>query len=155
MLEELLKGRETIRNPIRGNTAGGSGEIVYGTLDDLLPSIVRSLHTLPGVLHRLERAVRRFENLEASTSSTDSEPSYTVRQVAELFQVSTTKVYLMTEKGELRSYKVGNQVRIKASDIREFQNRHTKAADTEAKKRKPRSYNKSEANKIFGEGWAD
>jgi excisionase family DNA binding protein len=68
--------------------------------------------------------------------------------------VSTTKVYLMTEKGELRSYKVGNQVRIMASDIREFQNRHTRVADAGVKK-KARSYNKSEADRIFGEGWAD
>ena len=154
MLEELLRPREIIKNRLPGTAVEGSGEIEYGTLEELLPGIVRSLYTLPGVLHRLEKAVRRFENLEASSPSTDSEPSYTVRQVAELLQVSTTKVYLMTEKGELRSYKVGNQVRIKASDIRDFQNRHTKAAGAGVKK-KPRSYNKSEADRIFGEGWAD
>jgi excisionase family DNA binding protein len=98
--------------------------------------------------------MRRFEKLEAQTPGSETDPSYTIRQVAELFQVSTTKVYQMTEKGELPSYKVGNQVRIKASDTREFQNRRTKVREA-TRKKKPRSYNKSEADRIFGQGWAD
>ncbi|MBI2806518.1 MAG: helix-turn-helix domain-containing protein [Planctomycetes bacterium] len=153
MLEELLKKREVIRN--RGTASNGSGEIEYATVDDLLPTIASSLCQLPGLLHRLERTMRRFEKPEPSSPASETDPSYTVRQVADLFQVSPTKVYQMTEKGELRSYKVGNLVRIKVSHIREYQDRHTKVMETGTKKKKPRSYDKSEADRVFGGGWAD
>lgn len=42
MLEELLKSRETIKNPNRGTDSDGSGEITYATLEDLLPLLVKN-----------------------------------------------------------------------------------------------------------------
>jgi len=58
MLEQLLGNCEVIKNPVRD--AAESGEIVYGTLDDLLPSIVSSLVQLPLVLSKLEQLTASF-----------------------------------------------------------------------------------------------
>ena len=82
----------------------------------------------------------------------EDDPSFTVAQVAQKLQVSSTKVYQLTESGKLRSYKTGNQVRIKASHIREYQDRHTRVAEAK-KKRKSGSFDKSEADRLFGPGW--
>jgi hypothetical protein len=42
MLEELLNNREVIKNPNRATDAEGSGDIVYATLEDLLPLLAKS-----------------------------------------------------------------------------------------------------------------
>lgn len=55
MLEELLKSREVVKNPDRDTATDGSEEVVYGTLEDVLPSVVNSLIQLPLVLSKLER----------------------------------------------------------------------------------------------------
>jgi len=81
----------------------------------------------------------------------EDDPSFTVLQVAQKLQVSPTKVYQLTESGKLKSYKTGHQVRIKASHIREYQTRHTRTEET--KRKRSGSFNKSEADRLFGPGW--
>lgn len=108
-----------------------------------------------GIQHQLTEIAAKldvFDAIKDQIALQEDDPSFTVRQVAEKRQMSRTKIYQLTENGELKSYKTGNQVRIRASHVREYQERHTRVAK-EAKKRKPRSFNRSEANRFFGEGW--
>jgi excisionase family DNA binding protein len=82
----------------------------------------------------------------------EDDPSFTVPQVAQKLQVSQTKVYQLTESGKLKNYKTGNQIRIKASHIREYQAQHTRTV-VDTKRRRSGSFNKSEADRLFGPGW--
>ena len=82
----------------------------------------------------------------------EDDPSFTIDEVATQLKVSTTKVYQLTKSGRLGSYKTGNQVRIKASHIRVYQQQNEQVV-VEPAKRKSRSFDQSEADRLFGKDW--
>lgn len=68
-------------------------------------------------LTEIKAKLDSLDHLREMTALQEDDPSFTVKQVAMKLQVSTSKVYQLTESGKLKSYKTGNQVRIKASLI--------------------------------------
>jgi excisionase family DNA binding protein len=112
----------------------------------------QALARVQGQLAEIIAKLDGLDGLRERMSFQDDDPSFTVHQVAQKLQVSPSKVYQLTESGKLKSYKTGNQVRIKASHIREFQTRHTRTV-VETKRRRSGSFNKSEAARLFGPGW--
>jgi excisionase family DNA binding protein len=126
-----------------------SSEPVTASGEPLLPQALTRIQVqLTEIITKLDE----LEDLRERMSLQDDDPSFTVHQVAQKLQVSPTKVYQLTESGKLKSYKTGNQVRIKASHIREYQTRHTKSV-VDTKRRRSGSFNKSEADRMFGPGW--
>jgi excisionase family DNA binding protein len=105
-------------------------------------------------LTEIKTKLDTLDDIREQMSLREDDPSFTVPQVAEKLHVSRTKVYRLTETGQLKSYKTGNQVRVKASHIREYQERHGKQVVDRAKKKR-RSFDKDEANRLFGAGWDD
>jgi excisionase family DNA binding protein len=116
------------------------------------PQFSQALARLQVQLSELIAKLDGLDDLRERMSLQDDDPSFTVHQVAQKLQVSPTKVYQLTESGKLKSYKTGNQVRIKASHIREYQTRHTRTV-VETKRRRSGSFNKGEAYRLFGPGW--
>lgn len=45
---------------------------------------------------------------------------YTVREVAEYIKVSTMTIYTLIKEKKLKSVKLGGNVRVKESDLKEF-----------------------------------
>lgn len=45
---------------------------------------------------------------------------YTIKEVAELFNVTIQTVHAYTKNGELKTVRFGNSVRIAESDLKEF-----------------------------------
>ena len=119
-------------------------------MDDL-PTAICGINTQ---LTEIKAKLDTLDDIREQMSLREDDPSFTVPQVAEKLHVSRTKVYRLTETGQLKSYKTGNQVRVKASHIREYQERHGKQVVDRAKKKR-RSFDKDEANRLFGAGWGD
>lgn len=125
-----------------------SSELAADSGQDMLPqALARVEHQLTEINAKLDG----IDDLRELIGLHEDDPSFTVPQVAQKLQVSVTKVYQLTESGKLKSYKTGNQVRIKASHIRDYQTRHTRTEET--KKRRSGAFNKSEADRLFGPGW--
>ncbi|RIX48705.1 helix-turn-helix domain-containing protein [Paenibacillus nanensis] len=54
--------------------------------------------------------------------------SYTAEEIAKLLKISKLTVYDLIKKGELPSYRVGKQMRVDASDLEAYKNRHKSGA---------------------------
>lgn len=54
--------------------------------------------------------------------------SYTADEIAKLLKISKLTVYDLIKKGELPSYRVGKQMRVDASDLEAYKNRHKSGA---------------------------
>lgn len=57
--------------------------------------------------------------------------SYTAEEIAKLLKISKLTVYDLIKKGELPSYRVGKQMRVDASDLEAYKQRHKAAAAAE------------------------
>lgn len=47
---------------------------------------------------------------------------YTIQSLADRWQVHYTTVYRMIQSGKLKTFKIGDQVRITAEEVRRFEN---------------------------------
>jgi|GEM_PF-1387916 len=122
MLEELLKDREVIRNPIRDNGADGSGEIVYGTLQDVLPSILNSLIQLPAVLGKLEKRLRKRQRKRLGNPADEM---LRVKDVAALLGCSYSEAWEKMKDGRIRTVKEGRWLRSRREWVEEYITKHT------------------------------
>jgi excisionase family DNA binding protein len=52
--------------------------------------------------------------------SEKSKEFYTVRDLANLFQVTETTVYRLVRRGELPSYRIGRAIRFRANEVEAF-----------------------------------
>lgn len=52
--------------------------------------------------------------------SVEMKKYYTIKEVAELFNVTIQTVHAYTKNGELKTVRFGNSVRIAESDLKEF-----------------------------------
>ena len=59
------------------------------------------------------------------------EVNYTLKQVAKILNCAYVTVYKIVKKGELKAFKVGNDYRVRESDLKEFVNRAIKGTDDE------------------------
>jgi excisionase family DNA binding protein len=122
MLEELLKSREAIKNPNRGTAADGSGEIVYGTLEDVLPGIVNSLIQLPLVLSKLEKRLRKRQR---KWLSNPGDEMLRVKDVAALLGCSYSEAWEKMKDGRIRTVKEGRWLRSRREWVEEYITKHT------------------------------
>lgn len=147
MLEQQLGNREVIKNPVRGTVE--SGEIMYGTLDDLLPSFLHSMARLPLVLNRLERRLRRKKKRSAGQSGPGDYIS--IKEAAVITSLSDTHIRRAVKSGDLPASNNGSGshpiYRIARSDLADWMNKK-KGGNVKVP---PRSELKNLVNRYFGD----
>lgn len=121
MLEELLKNPEAIPTPNRATDAEESGEIVYGTLEDVLPSIVNSLLQLPLVLSRLEKRLRK----RRKRANGPSDEMLRIKEVAEILGCSYSEAWEKMSDGRIKTVKEGRWLRSRREWVEEYIAKHT------------------------------
>lgn len=117
MLEELLKTREVIRNQSRGTSAAESGEVVYGTFEELLPSIVNSLVQLPLILSKLEKQLGKRRRKRKSDSG---DQMLRIKDVAVLLGCSYSEARQKMLDGRIKTVKDGRWLRTRKEWVDEY-----------------------------------
>lgn len=122
MLEEMLRPREIIKNRLRGTAVDVSSEIEYGTLEELLPSIVSSLVQLPLVLGKLEKCLRKRRRKRLSNAADEM---LRVKDVAALLGCSYSEAWEKMKDGRIRTVKEGRWLRSRREWVEEYITKHT------------------------------
>jgi excisionase family DNA binding protein len=66
----------------------------------------------------------RGRDMRRKTDNSVATEFYTVKQLADLFQLTPTTIYRMIKHGELACHSIGGVKRIHRRDLAEFLNRH-------------------------------
>jgi len=72
-------------------------------------------------LDLVRQAIRlELETFRPSEAKDSRQPAGTKSEIATYLKISKTKLDTMTKSGELKSFKIGNQVRYKWDDIEKY-----------------------------------